>query len=357
MKIEQLALHSALSRYGRDGHALVQILRETQALTGWLPRQLLRHIADEVNLPLAHVEGVASFYRFFHTQPVGRFHILFSDSITDHMLGSQTLMSDLCARLGVIPGQVRADGRVSIDRASCTGLCDQGPALLVNHHHTITRLDQEKVAQMTDRAANICPVGAILIKRRGFAISIGERRFDGKPVAAMREEDIHSALAYHWARMIELLHAVEVIDELLDEPAILEGERMAGGTRRHEGIGVIEAPRGTLIHHYRVGDDDLVSMCNLIVATTHNNQAMNESVRSVAREYLDGHAITEGLLNHIEVAIRAYDPCLSCATHALGQMPLDITLVGPNGALLDRAIRSQSSTLQRDLTSHTGTAA
>lgn len=168
---------------------------------------------------------------------------------------------------------------------------------------------------------------------------------------------IHSALAYHWARMIELLHAVEVIDELLDEPAILEGERMAGGTRRHEGIGVIEAPRGTLIHHYRVGDDDLVSMCNLIVSTTHNNQAMNESVRSVAREYLDGHEITEGLLNHIEVAIRAYDPRLSCATHALGQMPLDISLVGPNGALLDRVIRSQSGKMQHDLTSHTGTAA
>lgn len=168
---------------------------------------------------------------------------------------------------------------------------------------------------------------------------------------------IHSALAYHWARMIELLHAVEVIDELLDEPAILEGERMAGGTRRHEGIGVIEAPRGTLIHHYRVGDDDLVSMCNLIVATTHNNQAMNESVRSVAREYLDGHEITEGLLNHIEVAIRAYDPCLSCATHALGQMPLDISLVGPNGALQDRVIRAQSGKLHHDLTSLTGTSA
>jgi len=158
MKTEHLALRSVLTRRGRDGTALVQILRETQALTGWLPRPLLRHIADEMNLPLAHVEGVASFYRFFHTQPVGRFHILFSDSITDHMLGSQALMSDLCARLGVIPGQVRADGRVSVDRASCTGLCDQGPALLVNHHHPITRLDQEKVAQMADLIQAEVPV-------------------------------------------------------------------------------------------------------------------------------------------------------------------------------------------------------
>jgi hypothetical protein len=99
---------------------------------------------------------------------------------------------------------------------------------------------------------------------------------------------------------------------------------MAGGARQRGGVGVLEAPRGTLIHHYEVGDDDLVTLCNLIVSTTHNNQAMNEAVRSVAAEYLDGHEVTEGLLNHVEVAIRAYDPCLSCATHALGRMPLDV---------------------------------
>ena len=114
-------------------------------------------------------------------------------------------------------------------------------------------------------------------------------------------------------------------------------------------MGVIEAPRGTLIHHYEVGDDDLVTMCNLIVSTTHNNQAMNEAVRSVAREYLDGRELTEGLLNHIEVAIRAYDPCLSCATHALGQMPLDVALVGPGGELMDRLTRSHTGDIVHDL--------
>ena len=112
---------------------------------------------------------------------------------------------------------------------------------------------------------------------------------------------------------------------------------------------MIEAPRGTLIHHYRVGDDDLVTMCNLIVSTTHNNQAMNEAVRQVARQYLDGHTITEGLLNHIEVAIRAYDPCLSCATHALGQMPLDVSLVDAEGHLLDRAVSDSSGALRHEL--------
>ncbi|MDZ7591828.1 MAG: Ni/Fe hydrogenase subunit alpha [Rubrivivax sp.] len=153
-------------------------------------------------------------------------------------------------------------------------------------------------------------------------------------------EPVHATLAYHWARMIELLHAAEVIATLLDDADVMEGELMAGGMRRSEGVGIIEAPRGTLIHHYRVGDNDLVTMCNLIVSTTHNNQAMNEAVRAVARDDLDGHELTEGLLNHIEVAIRAYDPCLSCATHALGQMPLEVTLRAADGRELDRVQRS-----------------
>jgi len=138
---------------------------------------------------------------------------------------------------------------------------------------------------------------------------------------------IHAPLAYHRARMIELLHAAEVIRALLDDPDLLAGPLTATGPRASSGVGIIEAPRGTLIHHYEVGDDDLVTMCNLIVSTTHNNMAMNEAIREVARQYLDGREPTEGLLNRIEVAIRAYDPCLSCATHALGKMPLRVDLV------------------------------
>lgn len=160
-------------------------------------------------------------------------------------------------------------------------------------------------------------------------------------------ELVHASLAYHWARMIEMLHAVEVIADLLDEPALLSGDMVTNGARQRSGVGIIEAPRGTLIHDYDVGDDDLVTRCNLIVSTTHNNQAMNEAVRSVARDYLSGHELTEGLLNHIEVAIRAYDPCLSCATHALGQMPLDITLLAADGTVLDRVQKSPGSGLTR----------
>jgi NAD-reducing hydrogenase large subunit len=145
---------------------------------------------------------------------------------------------------------------------------------------------------------------------------------------------VHAPLAYHWARLIELLHSAEVVGELLRDDDVMGDALVAGGDRVGEGVGVIEAPRGTLIHHYKVGPDDLVTMCNLIVSTTHNNQAMNEAIRSVAREYLDGHELTEGLLNHVEVAIRAFDPCLSCATHALGQMPLTVELLDSSGAVV-----------------------
>ncbi len=159
-------------------------------------------------------------------------------------------------------------------------------------------------------------------------------------VAYAGGKPLHATLAYHWARMIEMLFAAETIKALLQDDDLSGTELMTSGTRRREGVGVIEAPRGTLFHHYQVGDDDLVTMANLIVSTTNNNQAMNTAVREVARQYLDGNEITEGLLNHIEVAIRAYDPCLSCATHALGKMPLEVTLVDAEGTELDRKYKA-----------------
>ena len=144
-----------------------------------------------------------------------------------------------------------------------------------------------------------------------------------------------STLGTHWARMIELLHAAETIKDLLHDDDLMGPDLLVQGERQKTGVGVLEAPRGTLIHHYEVNEDDLVERCNLIVSTTHNNQAMNESIRVVAREHLDGRELTEGLLNHIEVAIRAFDPCLSCATHALGKMPLELELVDASGQCID----------------------
>ena len=147
-----------LHRHGADAHALVQILRELQALQGWLPLASLQQVAHALGLSLAHVQGVAGFYRFFHTRPVGAYRILFSDNVTDRMLGSEALLADLCRRLGVAPGRVGEDGLVSVDRSSCTGLCDQGPALLVNHHQVITRLDAGRVALMADLIRHRVPV-------------------------------------------------------------------------------------------------------------------------------------------------------------------------------------------------------
>ena len=144
-----------------------------------------------------------------------------------------------------------------------------------------------------------------------------------------------ATLGFHWARMIEMLHAAEVISSLLADDDICGNELMAGGTRARRGVGVLEAPRGTLIHHYRVDEHDQVVRANLIVSTTHNNEAMNRAIRAVARRYLDGRTLTEGLLNHVEVAVRAFDPCLSCATHALGKMPLAVELADADGTIVD----------------------
>lgn len=162
---------------------------------------------------------------------------------------------------------------------------------------------------------------------------------------------VHATLAYHLARMIEMLHATETLADLLEDDALVAGERTIEPPRprpsRRSGVGVIEAPRGTLIHHYEIGDDDLVSDCNLIVSTTHNNHAMNESVRAVAADAFDGRALTPALLDRIEVAVRAYDPCLSCATHALGSMPLEVRVVDARGELRDAILRYDDGRLER----------
>jgi NAD-reducing hydrogenase large subunit len=148
-----------------------------------------------------------------------------------------------------------------------------------------------------------------------------------------------STLGFHWARMIEMLHAAEAIKDLLHDGDLLGTDLMTGGKRQARGVGVIEAPRGTLIHHYRVDEDDQVVRANLIVSTTHNNHAMNMAIREVARKYLDGRTLTEGLLNHIEVAVRAFDPCLSCATHAVGKMPLSVQLLDADGSVAGSMVR------------------
>jgi len=148
------------------------------------------------------------------------------------------------------------------------------------------------------------------------------------------------SLHMHWARLIELLHAGEVVRDLLNDPDLQGTALVKKGKKAREGVGLVEAPRGTLFHHYRIDADDRIEMANLIVSTTNNNEPMNRAVNWVARNVLEGQKeITEGMLNRVEIAIRAYDPCLSCATHALGRMPLAVELVDARGALVDKKER------------------
>lgn len=149
-----------------------------------------------------------------------------------------------------------------------------------------------------------------------------------------------SSFHYHQARLIDTLHCLEKLTELLREPDILSPRvRAHAGINAREGVGVAEAPRGTLIHHYRVNDDGLVQWVNLLIATGHNNMAMNKAVLEVARHYVRGDQLAEPMLNRVEAVIRCYDPCLSCSTHALGQMPLHIQLLDPTGAVLHELYR------------------
>ena len=150
----------------------------------------------------------------------------------------------------------------------------------------------------------------------------------------------HMSMHMHWARLIELLHSAEMMKDLLYDPDLMKGDLVVKGEKRNEGVGLIEAPRGTLFHHYRINENDQIAMANLIVSTTNNNEPMNVAVNHAAKQFMNGQEkITEGMMNAVEVAIRAYDPCLSCATHAVGQMPLEMVLIDQYNKVIDRKRR------------------
>jgi NAD-reducing hydrogenase large subunit len=149
-----------------------------------------------------------------------------------------------------------------------------------------------------------------------------------------------SSFYYHWARLIEIIYALERVQELLDDPEICSTDILATAKlAHHQGVGVIEAPRGTLFHHYWVDESGKIEKVNLIVATGHNNLAMNRAVLAIAQKYVKAKRLKEGMLNRVEAAIRCYDPCLSCSTHAAGQMPMVVELVAADGTVLDETAR------------------
>ena len=151
----------------------------------------------------------------------------------------------------------------------------------------------------------------------------------------------NSTMYSHWARLIEVLHCAEEMKNLLNDPELLGNDLVRSGTPRLKGIGIIEAPRGTLTHHYEVNEKGMITRCNLIVSTTHNNDAMNTAVKWVANNVISkSGTITDGMLNQVEVAIRAYDPCLSCATQAMGKMSLKAELYNYHGDLINEKYKN-----------------
>ncbi|MCS6851371.1 MAG: Ni/Fe hydrogenase subunit alpha [Gemmataceae bacterium] len=146
---------------------------------------------------------------------------------------------------------------------------------------------------------------------------------------------VNASFYYHYARLIEILACLEHIERMLDDPDLgSDLLRAQAGINRREGVGVSEAPRGTLFHHYQVDEHGLIRRANLLIATGQNNLAMNRTVAQIAKHYIRGRDIPEGLLNRVEAGIRAYDPCLSCSTHAVGAMPIHLRLVRPDGSVV-----------------------
>ena len=152
---------------------------------------------------------------------------------------------------------------------------------------------------------------------------------------------VQSSFYYHHARLIDILYGIEKIEQILSDPHILDTHvRATAGVNRLEGMGQAEAPRGTLHHHYKVDENGLIVWANLVIATGQNNHAMNKGVLQAARHYVKDGKFTEGILNRVEAVVRTFDPCLSCSTHAFGQMPLLLTLVNASGETVDRLVRS-----------------
>ena len=150
----------------------------------------------------------------------------------------------------------------------------------------------------------------------------------------------HSAFLYHYARLVEILYALERIEALVKDPDLLDSHVRAKATvNALEGVGMIEAPRGVLIHHYKVNDDGAIVWANLVVATGHNNLAIGRSIQQVSEHFVNGNKLEEGMLNRVSAVVRAYDPCLSCSTHAAGDFALQIQLVGADGELLHQISR------------------
>ncbi len=188
-----------------------------------------------------------------------------------------------------------------------------------------------------DGVYRVGPLGRLNVSKK---INTALANEELKNFKALAKGPIEGSLYYHYARLIEILYCLERIKQLLQDPEIMSNDiRTESNEITGIGIGTIEAPRGTLFHHYWCDETGKIAKVNLVIATGHNNWGMSKAVDDVAKKYVDGKNLKEGMLNRVEAAIRCYDPCLSCSTHAIGQMPLVIKLIDKNGNMLNQIRR------------------
>lgn len=183
----------------------------------------------------------------------------------------------------------------------------------------------------------------------GMATPLAQKEYE-KLFKTLGAKPSHQTLAMHWARLVEVMYAAERIEELSNDPDLISSDiRNMDLKSPTEGVGIVEAPRGTLIHHYKTDDKGCLTLINLIVATLGNSGAISMSVDKAAKQFIRKGVVNDGLLNQVEMAFRAYDPCLSCATHSLpGQMPLEIRLFNPGGELSRRVIRNSDGIIKQE---------
>jgi NAD-reducing hydrogenase large subunit len=230
---------------------------------------------------------------------------------------------------------IDAEGNILVDKLEAAQFSDEfGEAV---EPFSYMKFPYYKALGYPDGAYRVGPLARLNIASHAGTPLADEELKEFKQLA---NGPVLGSFYYHHARLIDILYGIEVVERIFSDPTILDKHvRATAGVNRLEGSGVAEAPRGTLMHHYKVDDKGQMLWANLVIATGQNNNAMNRGVLQAAQQYIKSDKLVDGMLNRVEAVIRTFDPCLSCSTHAFGQMPLIITLVGPDGGTLDEIRR------------------
>lgn len=313
-------IHPAWSVPGGVREHLTTALRDR--FLGWLPESYRA------------VDGALAFFKGFldsHLEEIdafGNFPSLFMSLIQPDGTWET---SDGLLRIGDATGKILVDDPNPLNYQTHIGEAVERDSYLKSPYY--------RPLGYPDGVYRVGPLARLnLCQRMGVPraeVELGEFRQRAGRVAL-------SSFHFHYARLIEMLACLENLERLLVDPDLLSGHcRADAGLNRREGVGISEAPRGTLFHHYKVDDDGRLLKVNMIIATGQNNLAMNRTVTQIARKYVRGTKIPEPMLNRVEAGIRAFDPCLSCSTHAWGQMPLHVQLIDPRGAVVDEIRRGE----------------